>query len=162
MKIKNIITGGLIAVTLSACAQTGSNAGGPNKQDVGTLLGAVGGAFAGAQFGKGKGQLASVAAGTLLGAALGNSVGASLDKADMMYYNQTSQSALEKAKANETVTWKNPDSGNSGTITPTRTFQTATGSYCREYTQTVMVGGQKNEAFGTACRQPDGAWQIQQ
>lgn len=31
--------------------------------------------------------------------------------------------------------------------------------YCREYTRTVWIGGQIREAYGTACLQPDGAWQ---
>ena len=32
--------------------------------------------------------------------------------------------------------------------------------YCREYRTTVMSGGQERYAYGTACRQPDGAWKI--
>lgn len=34
------------------------------------------------------------------------------------------------------------------------------GSYCREYTQKVIVGGVKRDSYGTACQQPDGAWKI--
>ncbi|MEE8203551.1 MAG: hypothetical protein V3R74_07315, partial [Alphaproteobacteria bacterium] len=33
---------------------------------------------------------------------------------------------------------------------------------CREYQTTVNVGGQVEQAYGTACRQPDGSWQIVQ
>lgn len=32
--------------------------------------------------------------------------------------------------------------------------------YCREYTQTVQVGGVRQQGYGTACMQPDGSWQI--
>ncbi|MPY70224.1 MAG: hypothetical protein GEU92_09055 [Alphaproteobacteria bacterium] len=32
-------------------------------------------------------------------------------------------------------------------------------SYCREYTETVVIGGQTHSAYGTACQQPDGSWQ---
>jgi hypothetical protein len=32
--------------------------------------------------------------------------------------------------------------------------------YCREYTKTVYIDGRPREAYGTACRAPDGAWQI--
>lgn len=32
--------------------------------------------------------------------------------------------------------------------------------YCREYTRTVMIGGRTQEAYGTACYQPDGSWMI--
>jgi len=34
--------------------------------------------------------------------------------------------------------------------------------YCREYIQTVNVGGKIQESYGTACQQQDGAWKIQQ
>ncbi|MCZ6875908.1 MAG: hypothetical protein O7G88_20660 [bacterium] len=43
-----------------------------------------------------------------------------------------------------------------------RTYQIDSGQYCREYQQTVVIGGQEDRAFGTACRQPDGSWQIGQ
>ena len=33
-------------------------------------------------------------------------------------------------------------------------------SYCREYQTTATVGGMAQQSFGTACRQPDGSWQI--
>lgn len=32
--------------------------------------------------------------------------------------------------------------------------------YCREYTRSVYVGGRVQEAYGTACYQPDGSWMI--
>ena len=32
--------------------------------------------------------------------------------------------------------------------------------YCREYRHTIIVDGVKRHAFGHACRQPDGSWQI--
>jgi surface antigen len=45
-------------------------------------------------------------------------------------------------------------------VTPVRTYQSASGQYCREYQQTITVGGQMHQAYGTACRQPDGNWKI--
>ena len=102
----------------------------------------------------------ATAAGTLLGAALGSEVGASLDRADMGYYNSTSQRALETAQPGESLPWNNPQSGNSGSITPSNYYRTAEGRYCREYTQTINVGGKSQQGYGTACRQPDGNWQI--
>jgi hypothetical protein len=32
---------------------------------------------------------------------------------------------------------------------------------CREFTQTVVIGGQTRQATGRACPQPDGTWRIQ-
>lgn len=155
MRSTKIVVAVLALGLLAACTdQTGP------KQGIGTLLGGVGGAVAGAQFGHGRGQLVGVAAGTLLGALLGSEVGKSLDRADQAYANQTDQRAFETAPTGQSSAWRNPDSGNSGTITPTRTYQTNSGQYCREFQQTITVGGQTQSAYGTACRQPDGSWRI--
>ncbi len=32
--------------------------------------------------------------------------------------------------------------------------------YCREYSQSVSIGGQRQSSYGTACMQPDGSWQV--
>jgi hypothetical protein len=45
---------------------------------------------------------------------------------------------------------------------PKPAYQASNGEYCREFTQTVSVGGRAQEAYGTACRQPDGSWRIVQ
>ncbi len=145
------------ASMLTACQTSGSTF---SKENVGGLLGAAGGAVAGAQFGKGTGKYAAIAGGTLLGAFLGSQIGSSLDRADQMYANQTAQRTFEYAPTGQAQTWRNPDSGNFGTVTPTRTYQSAN-TTCREYTQTINVGGRKETAVGTACRQPDGSWVIQ-
>ena len=34
------------------------------------------------------------------------------------------------------------------------------GAYCREFQSEVVVGGEKQNAHGTACREPDGSWRI--
>ena len=148
---------------LTACQNQGGYGGGPSisKQDAGTVLGGVGGALLGSQVGSGTGQLVSVAAGTLLGAALGNSVGSSLDRADMAYYERTSQRALETGAPGQSLPWSNPNTGARGTVTPSGYYQTASGQYCREYSQSISVGGRTEEGHGVACRQPDGTWQIQ-
>ncbi len=145
---------GLLALGLAACQQGGQ------KQTLGTLLGAVGGAVAGGQIGGGRGNLVAVAAGTLLGAYLGGEVGKSLDKADRLAIKQTTQQTLEATPSGNTVSWKNPDSGHSGTVTPQSSYKNASGQYCREYEQAITVGGKTETAYGTACRQPDGSWQI--
>jgi surface antigen len=114
----------------------------------------------GSQIGGGRGTLVAVAIGTLAGALIGQGVGQSLDRADQLMMERNAQYALENTHTNTTTTWRNPDSGNYGAITPVETYQTAGGQYCREYTQTVVVAGEKQQAYGTACRQPDGTWKI--
>ncbi len=144
-----------LSIGLAGCAGTNS---GP-KQTGGTLLGAGLGALAGSQIGKGRGKLVAVAVGTLAGAYLGSEVGQSLDRADKLHMARTSATAFERVPTGQTTGWTNPDSGNSGTVTPTRTYQSQ-GRYCREFQQSVTVGGKTEEAYGTACRQPDGSWEI--
>ena len=154
MKIIRIAAAGAIALSLAACQNAGP------KQQMGTLLGAAAGAVAGSHVGKGKGRMAGIAIGTLYGSLIGSGIGQSLDRADRMYMQRTTHRSLESMPTGNTAAWNNPDSGNSGTVTPQRTFQTARGSYCREYQQTISVGGRTEEAYGTACRQPDGTWKV--
>ncbi len=131
-----------------------------NKQTMGTLLGAGLGGFAGSKIGGGKGQLAATAAGVLLGGVLGNSMGQSLDRADQAYAMRAQKQALE-APIGQTISWSNPDSGHYGQVTPTRAGRdTSTGAYCREYQTEVIVGGESQVGYGTACRMPDGDWKI--
>ncbi len=145
---------GLIALSAAACQDAGE------KQTMGTLLGAAGGALLGSQVGSGSGTLVAVAAGTLLGGMLGSEVGKSLDRADRLAMEQATQRTLEATPSGETVSWRNPDSGHSGTIAPQPSYTNAAGQYCREYGQTITVGGKTEKAYGTACRQPDGSWKI--
>lgn len=168
--VKSILALTSALVLIAACdgrqnaynAQQGgiTGGGGVSKQDFGTILGGVGGAVVGSQFGKGSGRVATTAVGTLLGAAIGSSVGASLDRADMTYFNQTSQRALETGQPGQALPWNNPKSGNSGVVIPQAPYKNDAGQYCREYQNKITVGGQTQSAYGTACRQPDGSWQI--
>lgn len=130
------------------------------KESGGTLLGAGTGALLGAQVGQGRGRLVAVAIGTLAGALIGQEIGKSLDRADQLAMERNAQYALENTRTYTTTTWRNPDSGNYGSITPVETYQTTQGQYCREYTQNVVVAGERQQAYGTACRQPDGTWKI--
>ena len=142
-------------ISLSACVTDQGQ-----KQTVGTLIGAGLGGLAGSQIGSGSGQLAAVGAGVLLGGLLGSEIGKSLDKADQAYLANNAQSTLETAPIGYSSNWVNPDSGNSGSLTPTNTYATATGQPCREYQSTVTIGGQTEVVYGTACREPDGSWRF--
>ena len=147
------------AVISSVVLISGCQNAGP-KESWGTLIGAAAGGLVGSQIGSGTGNAAAIGLGVLLGGLAGQNVGQTLDQADMAYASETSYSALESAPSGTTYQWHNPDSGNSGTTTPIQTYQTSDGMYCREFTQTVNVGGQIQDAYGTACRQPDGSWKI--
>jgi surface antigen len=155
MKLTKFALPVALVLALAACAP-----GQVKKQTGGTLIGAGLGALTGSQIGGGKGKLAAVAIGALAGAYLGSEVGKSLDRADRLAMEQTSQTALESNRSGQASSWNNPDSGHSGTVTPTRTYQTASGGPCREYQQTVTIDGKTEQAYGRACRQSDGSWKI--
>lgn len=152
----------LSAMSLLAACQQQNGQPDPylNKTNAGTLAGAALGGWAGHNIGDGSGQVIATIAGTLIGAGLGHEIGSSLDNADMAYYNRTSQQAMETAQPGQSLPWRNPDSGNYGSITPSNYYKTADNQYCREYNQTITVGGRTERGYGTACRQPDGTWQI--
>ena len=153
-KIRGMAVAFVGLVMLSGCQNTGS------KELIGTLGGAGLGGLAGAQIGKGDGQLVAVAIGTLGGALLGNSIGKNLDEVDQMMAVKSQQNALEHGPSNKPMRWKNPDTGNQGAITPKPAYQTPTGEFCREFQQEITVGGKTEQAYGKACRQPDGSWKI--
>ena len=157
MKIKMLVVAVLIAFTTAAC--DGSQYG--TKQTIGALGGAAAGGLLGAQIGGGSGQLAATAAGALLGALVGSEIGRSMDEVDRMRAEQAYGQAQD-APIGETIAWDNPDTGNYGSVTPTKQgTKASTGEYCREFQQTVVIGGQQEDAYGVACRQPDGSWEIQ-
>lgn len=157
LKIRSQLATGLLALALV----TGCTDGMGTKQTFGTLGGAGAGAVIGSQFGSGDGRIAATAIGTLLGAFAGSEIGASLDRADQAAAGQAMNQAYV-APVGQTIRWNNAQSGNNGTITTTRDGYSSAGAYCREFQQTITVGDRNQTAYGTACQQPDGSWQIQQ
>jgi len=146
----------LMAVVAMVAGCAAYAAPGPKTQ-VGAATGAAGGGLLAASIDD---DAESILAGVLLGALVGGAVGNALDNADRQYASRNTQYALEKNPSGRTSKWHNPDSGHSGTTTPIKTLEPDPGVYCREFQQTVTVGGRTEQAYGTACRQPDGDWRI--
>ena len=149
----------LITLNLTLAFVLSSCQGEMNKQSSGRVIGGVAGGLLGSQFGKGRGQLVSVGVGVLAGTLIGNNIGKQMDEADKRMMYNTSQQALESAPTGQSIKWQNPDSGHYGYITPTKT-EVNNGTVCREYQQEIIVGGKKEQGYGTACRQADGSWKI--
>jgi surface antigen len=150
----------LVALTLpfASCATVEQTYRENPKAVLGSLGGAVLGGGIAAIAG---GNPAAIVASTVGGALLGGFVGHKLDDRDKRMAAEAAQRAFEQGRTGQAVAWQNPDSGNSGSITPTQTYQIAGGQYCRRYTQEIMIGGEQHETHGTACRQPDGTWSVQ-
>lgn len=145
----------LLAFTLSACQ-------GGEKEGFGTLMGALGGAMVGSAISNnGNGGTGNgLVIGALAGGIIGNSIGRAADKRDRERMYQAQHAALETYPSGQAATWYNPDTGNSGSYVPQPAQQNDNGQYCREFQQTVTIGGQTENAYGKACRQPDGDWKI--
>ena len=63
-----------------------------------------------------------------------------------------------QAPVGETIRWEDKDA--SGSVTMIREGASSEGRYCREYTHNVQIGGESQQAYGTACRNPDDSWEI--
>ncbi|MGD1954962.1 MAG: RT0821/Lpp0805 family surface protein [Sphingomonadales bacterium] len=144
-------------VAASSLALAGCNQG-AQKETVGTLFGAALGGWVGSKIDNdGFGGAAAIATGTVVGGLVGGSIGRSMDDVDRLKLAQAQQAAVF---TNQQQQWYNPNTGNYGTVTPSQQFQTASGQYCREYQQTIVVAGQQQQGYGRACQQPDGSWRI--
>lgn len=144
------------AVLAAALATSGCATQQGQQEQAGMVIGGVLGGLLGSQVGGGHGRTAAIIVGTMAGAAIGGSVGRSMDEVDRMRTAAT----LENVRTGVSTTWQNPDTGNQYAVTPTRTYETAQGP-CREYTVEAVIGGKQETVYGTACRQPDGSWEIQ-
>lgn len=148
----------LLTFVLSSCAAMQQEYQENPKALLGGLLGAGAGAGIAAAAGGSPGVIVAAALG---GALLGGFAGHKLDNRDKQMASQAATQAFEKNQAGQPTVWDNPETGNSGSVTPTKTYQLATGQYCREYTQTITIGGEPQKTYGTACRQADGTWKVQ-
>lgn len=154
-----VITVFAAALTLAGCAGDDGPSGG---EVAGAAGGAVVGGVVGSQIGSGTGRLIATGAGAALGALVGQQIGKALSEEDEERMTATTGDALENNRTGETSTWNNPDTGHRGEVTPTETYRRDDGQPCREFRQTVYIDGEPEQAYGTACRQPDGTWKIVQ
>jgi surface antigen len=140
------------SLMLSACETT--------NEDRGAMLGALAGGILGNQIGGGSGQTIATGVGMAIGASAGQAIGVRMDEVDLMQMQQAQAHSLEFGLIGESTGWTNPESSNSGSISPVLTYQNSSGQYCREFQQEITVGGQTEQGFGTACREPNGSWRI--
>ena len=127
-----------------------------NRGELGAVLGGVAGGVLGSRIGDGSGRTAAIIGGTILGSIVGERIGRWMDQVDQACVGQT----LEHAPTGKSVEWVNPDTGVVYDVTPTETYRAGEDRYCREYQAEAQVGGRAESGYGTACRQPDGSWEL--
>ena len=139
-----------LSILLSGCS----------KSEQGAFLGGTTGALIGSQFGRGDGQVVGTALGAIIGFYIGGRIGEEMDEQDRRRAQQTTYIVLEKSRSGEGRTWRNPDNGHHGYVTAKKAYKDSDDRYCREYTHKVTIGGKTETAYGTACRQEDGSWEV--
>lgn len=72
--------------------------------------------------------------------------------------HEAAQVKATTAPIGEQITWDTGDA--SGHVVTTRTGTGSSGLQCREFQQEITVGGETEQAYGTACLQEDGSWKI--
>jgi surface antigen len=101
-------------------------------------------------------QRPAIASGSGSGALVGGGLGRAMDRLDHACVGQV----LEHAPTGRAVAWRSPDRGAAFRVTAIRTYEAAAGRFCREFRTTATVAGRIQHVYGTACRQPDGAWRT--
>ena len=121
----------------------------------GALTGAAVGAAVGSTIGRGRNRAFAIWLGAVVGANIGSTIGKHMDEQDRL----RTADVLETQQTHTPTTWVNPDTRNTYTVTPTRTYTIAEGP-CREFTLDAKIGGKTEQVYGTACRQSDGSWKV--
>lgn len=147
--MKKYVLAGIIAVL--AFEMTGCTPG--NNVPGSTLVGAgAGGLLGTAIF---HNQVAGAIGGALIGGVIGDQVGQYMDRRDQ----EKMESAATTVPIGQQASWQN-SKGAQYTVTPVKDYHNTSNQYCREYQTTVTVNGKTQNAYGRACRQPDGSWKI--
>lgn len=141
------LTIGLLSIAIVALASTGC----ATKQRTGAAVGGAAGAAVGAAVGDTEGAVI----GGLLGAMVGYGIGRHMEEED----REEVAYALEKNETGETSVWTNPDTGDAYAVTPTETYSES-GNPCRRFVLVREANGEEYETTETACRRPDGSWEI--
>jgi surface antigen len=158
-----LVLGLALAAALAGCMGLG---GGGDKKPAATTVANQPSAAAGATLVRPEPDPNAVAMLDVFRRQLG--AGKTLDKADDVYAERSAQLALEYATDGSRRPWTNPETGTTGTVTPTSTYQDKDGTYCRRYDQTIQIRqrgskeikGQGEAKGGVACRQPSGRWKF--
>jgi len=146
------------ATILAGCAGDPYGPGPGPRENTGTVLGALGGALAGAAIGgRGAAAVGGAIAGAAVGGLIGNRIGAAMDEEDRRRAYAAEMAAMEAEAAGGPYEWRNPRSGHYGVIVPGPVY-VERGGRCRNYTHTIYIRGRPEVARGVACRNPDGTW----
>lgn len=136
----------ITALVLSTSLLAGAGCATPSG--TGAAAGATGGGLIGGIVGGTSGALIGVGLGALLGYGAGRYV-----------EEQDRRRVAAALEANQPAYWTNPNTGYTYRVEPTGTVMER-GRPCRNFRMFAEVDGRPQEVNGTACRTPDGSWEI--
>ena len=81
-----------------------------------------------------------------------------LAESDVRLASRLIPTTLESTPDGATRRWTNPQTGNSGEITPLRTYVSERGYFCRDYREELALAGDSGRFYHTACRDDSARW----
>lgn len=129
------------------------------KGTIGTVVGGVAGGVLGNQIGRGSGRTIATIGGAVLGGVVGNAIGNSMDRQDC-YEIERQRERVLYAPVGHREYYRNNHNGNVVESRSLRDYRSRNGEYCREYQTTIIVQGRREQAYGQACQNRDGTWEI--
>jgi hypothetical protein len=85
------------------------------------------------------------------------------DPRDAAFLEPLLQRVLETARIDVETSWRNPETGNGGSIVVERTFYREPERPCRAYVRTLEAAGAAPQVTrGTGCRDSTGLWLIEE
>ena len=75
-----------------------------------------------------------------------------MSEADVNMANAALDNALESRVSGSAVSWRNPATGNHGSVTPLSSYRASNGSFCRRYREELVIAGRRGRYLDVACR----------
>ena len=145
----------LLAVVGASCpARAGDEA------ILSTGIGAALGGLFGSQIGHGGGQLFATGTGAAIGGLIGNNVGHSIEAEESHHNFSYDASSYAYAPPMTYGFYPPPPTYVAPPAPPPIYVDQEAQTYCRPYSQQIIIDGQTQESYGTACLEPDGTWRI--
>jgi surface antigen len=82
-----------------------------------------------------------------------------MSQEDRQMYKRTLDEALDSGAVGQTKEWRNPETGNSGSVKVIKDFSRQE-STCRRVETFAQTKSLKNRARWNFCKQPSGEWKV--